>query len=95
MSVIDALVTVSSHERQSMSGALQYIFQIDFWVIVVAALGGAYLSLWDVKGAGLTDLSLSTAAVVIMMGVVLVSPAATLAGMWYVRERGMVQKDKK
>jgi len=95
MSLIRAIVLVPPNERLSMAGILLYIFQVDFWIIFAAAVVGAYIGLWDVKRAGLTNLSLSTAAAVMAIGVILVGPAATVAATWYVREHAMLQNDKK
>ena len=95
MSLVRALVLVPPNERLSMAEILLYIFQVDFWIIFAAAVVGAYIGLWDIKRVGLTDLSLSTAAALMAIGVVLVDPAATVAATWYVREHAMLQNDKK
>ena len=79
----------------SMTGGLHYIFQVDFWIIFTAAVTGAYLTLWDLKRIGKTDLSLSNAAAGMAIAVICVGPAATVAGVWYIREHIMAQKDKK
>lgn len=95
MALVYALFRVPVSNRLSMVGGLLYIFQVDFWIIFTAAVAGAYLALWDLKRIGFTDLSLSKAAVVMMVGVVFVGPAATVVGVWYMREHVMVQNDKK
>jgi hypothetical protein len=86
------LVPVS--ETMSMTDALLYIFQVDFWLFSLAVLGGSYITLWDLKRAGKTDLSMFKSFVVIVISSVLVGPGATVAGVWYVRESIMARKDK-
>lgn len=95
ISLSHALLQVPSLDRLSMTGGLHYIFQADFWIIFAAAVAGAYLTLWDLKRTGRTDLSLWRAAAVMIVGVICVGPAATVAGAWYVRERIMTEKKKR
>jgi hypothetical protein len=95
ISLIPALLSVPASDRKSMAGAFHYIFQVDYWTIYAAVVAGAYLSLWDLKRTGQTNLSLKNAAVGMGIAVIFVGPAATVAGVWYVREHIMAQKDKK
>jgi len=95
MSLTRALVRVPTNDLMSMTGGLHYIFQVDFWIIFTAAVTGAYLALWDLKRIGKTDLSLRNAAAGMAMAVICVGPAATVTGVWYIREHIMAQKDKR
>lgn len=95
MSLTHALVRVPVSDRMSMTGGLHYIFQVDFGIIFAAAVAGAYLTLWDLKRMGKTDLSLSNAAAGMAMAVICVGPAATVAGVWYLREHVMAQNDER
>jgi hypothetical protein len=95
VSLTHALVRVPVSNRMSMAGGLHYIFQVDFWIIFTAAVTGAYLTLWDLKRIGKTDLSLSSAAAGMAMAVICVGPASTVAGVWYIREHVLAQKDER
>lgn len=95
MSLTQTLGRVPVGDRTSMSGALHYVFQADFWILFTAALTGAFLTLWDLRRIGQIDLSMSKTVVAMAVGVVCVGPAATILGVWYVREHITAQKDKK
>jgi len=95
ISLIHALVRVPTEDGFSMTGALHYIFQADYWIIFAAAVAGAFLTLWDLKRIGRMDSSLSKAAAGMALSIVCFGPAATVAGVWYVREHIMAEKSKK
>jgi hypothetical protein len=95
LSLTDALVRVPLPDRLSLVGGLHYIFQADFWIIFAVALGGSFLTLWDLKRTGRSDLSLWKAAFVMVGGVFCVGPAAVVAGVWFVREGIMARKEKR
>jgi hypothetical protein len=94
LSFANAILRVPASDQMSMSQALHYIFQADFWIIFAAAVAGAYITLWDLKRIGKTDLSLVKTAAGIALAVVLVGPGATVAGVWYIREGIMTRKEK-
>lgn len=95
-SFMHALVLRPTSNQMPWGECIHYIFQIDYWVIFAAALGASYLTLWDLKTmGGKTDFSLLRAAVGMVLSVICVGPAATVAGVWYIREHAWVRKDKK
>lgn len=95
LSLTEALIRVPIPDRLSLVGGLRYIFQADFWIIFAAALGGSFLTLWDLKRTGHSDLSLWKAVLVMVVGVFCVGPAAVVAGVWYIREGIMASKEKR
>lgn len=95
LSFTNAILLVPVSDHMSMSQALHYIFQVDFWIIFTAAVAGAYLAIWDLKRIGKTDISLFKTAANMALAVVLVGPGATVAGAWYIRERILARKEKK
>lgn len=88
-------VFVKPHDwgQSGVTKGLHAIFQADYWIIFLASLVWAYLAVWDLKRGGKTDVSLFTAAVLIVVGSAVVGPAAALAGVWYWRENVMVKPD--
>lgn len=94
ISLTRTLVRVPLRERMAMPEALHFIFQVDFWIIFTVSLTAAYISLWDLKRMGKTDLSLINAATSMLVAVICVGPGATIAGVWYMREQMMIQKEK-
>ncbi|KAF2644487.1 hypothetical protein P280DRAFT_374743, partial [Massarina eburnea CBS 473.64] len=77
--------------RFSASGSifidgLQYIFQIDFWVIFATALLWAFTIVYDLRRLGRASVSPLNVLVYFALGSVVVGPAAVLAGTWYWRE---------
>lgn len=95
MSLTYALGRVPVSDQMSMTEGLHYIFQADFWIIFTAALAGTYLTLWDLQRIGKTDLSLTYFAAGMTVAVIFVGPAATIAGVWYIREQILARKDKR
>lgn len=77
----------------SMTQGMHAIFQADFWIIFASSLIWAFVAAWDLKRLGKTDVSLATVFVAILVGSVLVGPAATLAGVWHWREHVMVAEE--
>lgn len=94
LSFANAILRVPVSDQMSMSQALHYIFQADFWIIFTAAVTGAYITLWDLKRAGKTDLSLIKTAAAMALAVVTIGPGATISGVWYIREGIMTRKEK-
>ncbi|MBV35867.1 MAG: hypothetical protein CMP47_10535 [Rickettsiales bacterium] len=72
--------------------ALRMIFQVDFWIISAASLVWAYLAVWDLKRIGKTDVSLIQTTAAILLGSIVVGPAAAVTGVWYWREHIMAKK---
>ncbi len=68
------------------------IFQVDFWIISAASLVWAYLAVWDLKRIGKTDVSLIQTTAAILLGSIVVGPAAAVTGVWYWREHIMAKK---
>lgn len=79
--------------QSGVTKGLHAVFQADYWIIFLATLIWAYLAIWDLKRGRKTDVSLITAFLMIVIGSVVVGPAAVLAGVWYWRENVMVKPD--
>jgi hypothetical protein len=75
-----------------LSDALRMIFQVDFWIISAASLVWAYVAVWDLKRIGKTNVSLIQTAAAILLGSIVVGPAAAVTGVWYWREHIMAKK---
>ena len=95
ISLTATLLQVPTTKRLSLSGGLHYVFQVDFLIIFLAALAGSFLTLWDLKRTGQSDLSLLKSAVAMLAGVACVGPAAVVSGVWYIREHIMDTKEKR
>lgn len=95
LSLTEVLIRVPIPHRLSLAGGLHYIFQVDFLIIFATALGASFLTLWDLKRTGRSDLSLWKAALAMAVGVFLVGPAAVVAGVWFIREGIMASKEKR
>lgn len=85
----------SSTEEISLVQGMHAIFKADFWIIFVASLVWAFLAVWDCKRSGLAEISLGQAALAILIGAILVGPAATVTGVWYWREHIMVEESSR
>ena len=77
----------------SLVQGLHLIFLWDFWIIFFASLVWTYLSIWDLKRVGKTDVSLLQGLALLLGGTIVVGPAATVAGVWYWRELCLVRGD--
>lgn len=88
-------VFVKPHDwgQSGVTKGLHAVFQADYWIIFIASLVWAYLAVCDLRRGGKTDVSRFQSAALIIIGSIVVGPAATLAGVWYWRENVMVQPD--
>lgn len=86
---------VEINDNMTMFEGLHFIFQVDYWFIFAAAVFGMFVSIWDLKKVGKTDLSMIELAAMMTISVVMVGPAATVAGFAYMREHIMAEKEKK
>ncbi|OAL40095.1 hypothetical protein AYO20_00513 [Fonsecaea nubica] len=85
----------SDTQQLSLVQGMHAIFQADYWIIFVASLVWAYLAIWDLKRLGLTrDVNLATALLAMLLGCVLVGPAATVAMVWWWREGVLVAAER-
>lgn len=89
ISFTQALIHLPTNKRLTMAACLHYVFQVDLLIIIGSALIATYLTLLDLKKAGLTEISLLNSALGMLVGTVFVGPAATISGVWYYREHGM------
>jgi hypothetical protein len=80
--------------NMSMSAALHYIFQVDFLIISVASVAGAFLALCDLRRNSSEGVGLWKAVFGIGFGIVVVGPGAVVAGVWWVREGLLGRKGK-
>ncbi|KAK5162735.1 uncharacterized protein LTR77_011218 [Saxophila tyrrhenica] len=86
---------LENRESWSMSQALLFIFQIDFWIIFAASIACACIVVWDLHSLGLTTLGMVQAFAVIAFVSVVLGPGAALSGVWYWREGMLGKKAKK
>jgi len=88
-------VFVNPHDwgQSGVTRGIHGVFQVDYWIIFLASLVWACLAVWDMRRVGKTNVSLVTSGALIVIGTILVGPAAVLAGVWYWRENLMVKPD--
>jgi hypothetical protein len=79
--------------QSGVTKGLHAVFQADYWIIFLASLIWAYMAIFDLKRGRKTNVSLFSAALLVIIGSVVVGPAAVLAGVWYWRENVMVKPD--
>ncbi|KAK5045912.1 hypothetical protein LTR84_008698 [Exophiala bonariae] len=79
--------------QSGVTKGLHAVFQADYWIIFLASLLWAYLAIFDLKRGRKTNISLVTAAGLLVIGSIVVGPAAVLAAVWYWRENVMVKPD--
>lgn len=66
-------------EEYSMSQALLFIFQVDFWIIVGAALFWCYISVGDFFELGMTNIDAGTAGMLLFFVTNLLGPGAAIS----------------
>ncbi|KAH7304847.1 hypothetical protein BKA65DRAFT_544088 [Rhexocercosporidium sp. MPI-PUGE-AT-0058] len=95
ISFVHAFLRVPLEDRFTMAGCLHYIFQVDGLIIFAAALASAWGAMWDLKHLGKADLSTGEIAFQMTVTTVLFGPAATVAGVWLLREHMLADKSTK
>jgi len=66
---------------------IKNMFVWDLWIMLLAALLWSFISTLDLRRAGLTDISITTVTLFLLVGSVLLGPAATIAACCAWRER--------
>lgn len=62
-----------------MSQALLFIFQIDFWLIIVSGLLWSYISIGDLFELGMTNIDAATGGFLIVFVTTLAGPGAAIS----------------
>lgn len=70
----------------SMAEALHFIFQIDFWIIMLATLLWVFQGQLEAISLGRTSLTPVSALVITTFGALVLSPGAVLSAAWWWRE---------
>ncbi|OQV04581.1 hypothetical protein CLAIMM_09441 [Cladophialophora immunda] len=79
----------------SLVQGIHGIFQADYWIIFAASVAWAYLAIWDLKRAGLKrDVGLGAALAAMVLGCVVLGPAATVTLVWWWREGVLVAAER-
>ncbi|PVH78698.1 hypothetical protein DL98DRAFT_421668 [Cadophora sp. DSE1049] len=92
---VHSLIRVPVADRLTMLGCLHYIFQVDGLIILGTALAAAWGVMWDLKHLGKADISTGEIAFQMAVATVLFGPAATVSGVWLLREHMLAEKDVK
>jgi hypothetical protein len=83
------------YQGMSFENAMNFIFQVDFWIIFLATMVWCFQAVWDIKRLGFMNVGLLKAAVSIGLGAVVVGPGAVLSAVWWWREEKIRVDDKK
>ncbi|KAK2808447.1 hypothetical protein FQN50_004655 [Emmonsiellopsis sp. PD_5] len=73
-------------QHVSFAEGIRSMWIVDFWVYFLATLVWAVVAVWDMKRVGMAGTNLAKAVAVIVLGAVVVGPAATTVGVWWWRE---------
>lgn len=84
-----------TRESWNMDQSLHFIFQIDFWFIVAAALVACYTAIWDLAFLGATTVGVWRGVFELSTVAVVLGPGAAVGLGWYWREKGMWQVAEK
>ncbi|KAK2785003.1 hypothetical protein FQN53_008054 [Emmonsiellopsis sp. PD_33] len=92
ISLAAIFIPYAGHSQHlSFAEGIRSIWIVDFWVYFVATLVWAVVAVWDMKRVGRAGTDLGKAVVVIVLGAVVVGPAATTVGVWWWREGVMAR----
>lgn len=86
---INVLVPIF-REEQTMSQGLLFIFQVDFWIIIVSGLLFAFISVGDLFELGMTNIDATTGAMFMLFLSHLLGPAAAISFVCIWREDRMM-----
>ncbi|KAK0104927.1 hypothetical protein ONS95_005190 [Cadophora gregata] len=92
---VHSLIRLPPVDRLTMLGSLHYIFQVDGLIILGSALAAAWGVIWDLKHFGKAEVSTVEVAIQMTFSTVLFGPAATVSGVWLLREHLFAEKDVK
>ena len=92
---VHSLIRLPAADRLTMLGSLHYIFQVDGLIILGSALAAAWGVMWDLKHLGKADISTGEIAIQMAVATILFGPAATVSGVWLLREHMLADKDVK
>lgn len=79
----------------SMSEALLFIFQVDFWLIFAAALFSGYFMLWDLRRSGIAQIDLANMSTGPPLWIAIFGPGAMVAVIWWWREEVMWTRESR
>ena len=80
--------------RLGLTEALQFIFQIDWWIIFGASMIWCVQAIWDLNAMGKMKMGPLQGALCVVVGAVVIGPGATLVLVWELREERLVDSWK-